>query len=291
MELRKSLRVIEDYKQASPHYVDLLNILSTILVLREQFLIDLQEDVFIIDEKYIKAKLEGGMPLVDMSQNINLEFPEKYFRALLESLKEKFPEEMKFFNECIDEKFTYRELLVAYKMIKAGKDDDSLSPDLDCVEETDLSDEEDLAEAKAFDMVSMLLRESLRPGFNRVITRYSSLLAEQTWQEGFCPVCGSQPRIGEIKGEEGHRHLYCHQCGYEWIFPRIMCPFCGNNDQHSLFYFTVDGNENYRVDTCNKCRQYIKVVDLRNKEREANLEIEDIATIHLDIIANDEGYE
>ena len=33
------------------------------------------------------------------------------------------------------------------------------------------------------------------------------------------------------------------------------------------------------------------MVDFRELNREANLDVEDIATLHLDILANEEGYE
>jgi FdhE protein len=57
-----------------------------------------------------------------------------------------------------------------------------------------------------------------------------------------------------------------------------------------LAYFAVEGEERYRVDVCNKCRRYIKMVDLPNASEEVDLDVEDIATLHLDMIAYDEGY-
>jgi FdhE protein len=44
------------------------------------------------------------------------------------------------------------------------------------------------------------------------------------------------------------------------------------------------------VDVCNKCRRYIKTVELPKSSEEPDLDIEDIATLHLDMIAYDEGY-
>ena len=35
--LPKSLKTIEDYKSANPHYTDLLDILGEILILREEY--------------------------------------------------------------------------------------------------------------------------------------------------------------------------------------------------------------------------------------------------------------
>ena len=111
------------------------------------------------------------------------------------------------------------------------------------------------------------------------------------WSEGYCPICGKEPKIGEIRAEEdGRRYLFCNQCGFKWHFRRIKCPFCGNDEQHSLAYFAVEGEERHRVDVCNKCRRYIKIVELPKSSEEPNLDVEDIATLHLDMIAYDEGY-
>jgi FdhE protein len=69
-----------------------------------------------------------------------------------------------------------------------------------------------------------------------------------------------------------------------------VCPFCGNDEQQALAYFTIEGDERYRVDVCNVCKRYIKMVDFRESKEEANLDVEDIATLHLDMLANEEGY-
>ena len=277
MQLKQSLQIIEKYKHESPHYMDLLDILSDTLILREKFIKEKStEDVFTVDTKYVLSKIEGGMPLVDVHQEMNLAAPEKYFFALLETMEEKMQEHIAEARQQIEKKeLSYKQLLADYLT------DDAFG------ESDEIDEEEDLS----LNIVSMLLRESLRPGFEKVISKYKNLLDKHEWKEGFCPICGSTPKIGEIKGEEGHRYLHCYQCGYEWLFPRIVCPFCGNSDQQTLLYFTVEGNEQYRVDTCNVCQQYIKIVDFRESKKDTNLEVEDIATLHLDMIANDEGYE
>jgi FdhE protein len=71
---------------------------------------------------------------------------------------------------------------------------------------------------------------------------------------------------------------------------RIKCPFCGNEEQKTLAYFTVEEDERYRVEVCDNCKRYIKTVDFRKTNERADLEVEDIATIHLDMLANEEGY-
>jgi len=58
-----------------------------------------------------------------------------------------------------------------------------------------------------------------------------------------------------------------------------------------MAYFTVEGEERYRVDVCNVCKRYVKMVDSTASTEVANLDVEDIATLHLDMLAAEEGYD
>jgi FdhE protein len=153
--------------------------------------------------------------------------------------------------------------------------------------------EEDRKEGdeESFDLVELFLEESLRPELEKVADKYRDQIEASSWEEGYCPICGKEPKIGQIKDDENRRCLFCNQCGFEWSFMRIRCPFCGNEDQQELAYFTVEDDERYRVDVCNACKRYIKIVDFRESKETPNLDVEDIATLHLDMLANDEGYE
>ncbi|HQI25174.1 MAG TPA: hypothetical protein PLV15_10050 [Smithella sp.] len=44
--LRKSLKTIEDYKSANPHYTELLDIMADILILREEYLKNMSRPIF-----------------------------------------------------------------------------------------------------------------------------------------------------------------------------------------------------------------------------------------------------
>ncbi|MBI5483270.1 MAG: formate dehydrogenase accessory protein FdhE [Deltaproteobacteria bacterium] len=110
------------------------------------------------------------------------------------------------------------------------------------------------------------------------------------WQENICPVCGSRPGMAELAGEEGRRHLSCSTCSFTWPFKRMKCPSCGNEDAEKLSYFTA-GEGATRVDTCRACSRYIKTRDSRKGACDVPLEVEDLLTIHLDLLASREGFE
>ena len=110
------------------------------------------------------------------------------------------------------------------------------------------------------------------------------------WKEGYCPVCGSRAGMAELSGDEGKRRLSCSACFFRWPFPRIQCPYCGNADPETLSYFTA-GDGPTRVGVCRKCSRYLKTRDARLGNADVPLEAEDLATLHLDLLAGKEGFE
>ena len=278
--LRKSLKTIEDYKSANPHYTELLDIMADILILREEYRNSMKDPIFCVEENLITKKMEGGLPLIDfMGKEYDLTRPKEYFNSLISIAEKRMPEVAQNIIDIIkSQQFDWE------KMIRASFDHKT--------EETDA--QELLAGREAeenIDLIDLFTEESLRPELESIAEKYGEIIEKSNWSEGYCPICGKEPKIGEIRDEEeGKRYLFCHQCGFKWHFHRIKCPFCGNEEQHSLAYFEVEGEERYRVDVCNKCRRYIKTVELPKSSEEPNLDVEDIATLHLDMIAYDEGY-
>ncbi len=273
--LKETLMTIEKYKGMNPHYEELLEILGEILILREEYRRKIKRGIFTVDENLVGKKLEGGLPLVDFAGgDIDLGESEKYFLALLKRAEKRNPGETK----DIKKRFEKGEIVFADTVRESF-----------VVKSRQKSAEK--GEENIFDLLSFLIEESLRPSLEILAEKYNSVISDSDWSEGYCPICGKEPKIGELAGEEGKRFLFCGQCGVEWHFARIKCPFCGNDEQQTLSYFTIEGEEKYRVDVCNECDRYIKIVDFRKTTEKPNLDVEDIATLHLDILANDEGYD
>jgi len=110
------------------------------------------------------------------------------------------------------------------------------------------------------------------------------------WRQGYCPLCGGFPSMGELTGEEGIRKLHCAACATAWTYPRLRCTACGNTDPDSMEYFTAEGETAHRVDICRKCSSYLKTVDSRQAGKDLPMELEDVATLHLDLLAQREGF-
>jgi FdhE protein len=117
------------------------------------------------------------------------------------------------------------------------------------------------------------------------------LVSAGSWAEGYCPVCGSFPKLGELRGLEQIRFLRCGLCAAQWQFPRLRCPGCGQRDHRHLGYLHVEGEENkWRAATCEECRQYVKTVSTLAPLSPLQLLVTDVATIHLDLLAADKGF-
>ena len=273
-DLKKTLETIEHYKGSNPHYQELLEILSEILILREDHRRKFRKNIFPVNEDLIETKLRGGLPIIDFgADNIDLAKSKELFFQLLEIGKVRNPEETVEILKDFENGSLVYEKLVHETFTFTGEREapEGRTPE-------------------SFDLLRFFLEESLRPALEVAAEKYSDRVANSQWNEGYCPVCGRIPKIGELREEEGRRFLFCSQCSTRWKFKRVKCPFCGNEEQQTLAYFSVEGDEKYRVDVCDNCKRYIKTVDFRTQADEPNLDVEDIATLHLDILAHEEGY-
>jgi FdhE protein len=112
-------------------------------------------------------------------------------------------------------------------------------------------------------LVSLLMRLALRPSLRQLSRQAEAELDLAGWSSGRCPVCGSWPGLAKL-GEEGKpRTLYCSLCETSWLFPRLKCPFCGNDQPDSLSYVYAEEEKDLRVDLCDSCGQGIGTLDIK----------------------------
>jgi FdhE protein len=150
----------------------------------------------------------------------------------------------------------------------------------------------DFAEGSGFnaETVFHFLHQLLIPFFQAAAEGYADTIEKAAWQQGNCPYCGSQPRYARFHLSDGRRLLYCPLCHSQWRFPRLCCPFCGNDDQQKLKHAHIGNDEAHRIDVCEVCRRYLKTTDERQLGHEVIPQVEDVATMALDYLAEREGY-
>lgn len=140
------------------------------------------------------------------------------------------------------------------------------------------------------DILSSIIQATMYPFLSTYSEQLIGLVDQKQWRRRYCPVCRGKPDFAFLDKESGARWLLCSRCGAEWLFQRLECPYCSNNDQRTLSYFTND-DQLYRLYVCDKCRSYIKAIDLRRTEPIVLLPLERILTIDLDKQAHEKGYE
>jgi FdhE protein len=132
---------------------------------------------------------------------------------------------------------------------------------------------------------------SMKPSISLCAEQLATYLDKDgPWEKGYCPICGSPPALSMLC-DEGQRSLLCSFCGHQWQTLRIYCPFCSNRNQNTLYYFFSEEEEGYRVDVCDRCKKYIKTVDIRKMKRPIHTFVEQISTLHLDMLAQEQGLE
>jgi FdhE protein len=110
------------------------------------------------------------------------------------------------------------------------------------------------------------------------------------WQRGYCPVCGGWPSLAELRGVELALFLRCAGCGSGWRSQRLACPYCGNDDFRSLQTLTIDGEKRFRISVCELCKGYLKVGNAFDPPPAELLVLDDVASLHLDVVAIERGY-
>jgi len=149
----------------------------------------------------------------------------------------------------------------------------------------------DLAQDAALSptVAKFISHTSLQPSLRSLRQLAAEEIQSGIWKYGYCPLCGSSPDIAYFS-DEGKRFLHCELCGHVWDYQRLTCPFCGEQQADQLGYFISEEEEGYRVDFCRKCSHYIKTVDMRLIKDPAPLEVENLITLHLDMLAHNQGF-
>jgi FdhE protein len=140
-------------------------------------------------------------------------------------------------------------------------------------------------------VLTYVASQAIAPFLESYADKLAEYVDDSKWMKGSCPVCGGEPLMARLEKETGKRLLQCYLCGTEWEYKRLECPLCGNEDQKKLRFFADEEDKTYRVEVCDVCKGYIKTIDTREIERDTCLLVENLATLHLDLVARKEGFQ
>lgn len=221
--------------------------------------------VGLFPEDAIKSRLRNGEPAV-RRDSLNFS-PRKFFQYLV-AVQQVFRK----YGVLNGQRFDFQRYMEEYE--KAG---------LDLAEMLDrLSGQGALFQ--------LLILQGLKPVYEKYSEMYGSLYDESAWLRPYCYICGGEPDMATIEGDDNRKYLHCGLCDTSWRYPRFECPFCGTTDQTKLVSFSTEDASVYTVDGCQECGRYLKVADARVPGRRVFVEIESVLSSHLDAAARNEGF-
>lgn len=140
-----------------------------------------------------------------------------------------------------------------------------------------------------FDALHSLLLAAFVPFFS-AYAKQQNHLELGNWQKGWCPICGQYPINGLNRSGDGRRVFGCWMCETQWSFARLTCPVCSSRRQEGQMVLTALGDLTRRIQVCEDCGHYLKITDCTQAEEDCDLQLENAATIYLDILAQRKGY-
>jgi FdhE protein len=107
-----------------------------------------------------------------------------------------------------------------------------------------------------------------------------------------CPFCGSKPQLAVLRpeGDGAKRFLLCSLCGTEWLFRRVLCPNCAEENKDRLPVFTAQEFDYVRLDACDTCHTYLKSIDLTRNGKAVPV-VDELATLSLNMWAQENNYQ
>jgi FdhE protein len=277
-DAKKLKKRIAAIKKAHPNYQGILDLFEKLFL--EQLKIKAEVDFrpVEINEDRAKIRAKEGFPMLSRGDfSINPSLATRLFRSLCRIAKRE-NEKLRVEVEKITTALRQKKIDLEACLMKAVEGDQNYLSRVAADVGIDQG------------VMNFLLHTTIKPFVEVVASHLKDTVDEDLWDKGYCPTCGSQPLMGELRGEEGKRIWTCSFCGNRWKGKRLMCPFCENTDHRTLRYFYTEKEKAYRIDICDKCKRYIKTVDSRQLDDEIFLPVEDIGTLHLDILAAEKGF-
>ena len=104
-----------------------------------------------------------------------------------------------------------------------------------------------------------------------------------------CPVCGGAPALSHVGGRttsQGRgRVLVCAQCATAWDFERIRCAQCGTQNQESLHFTGIQGDDAHRLACCDECGGTIRTLYSDKLAGPVSYDVEDVIMTRLATLA------
>jgi len=109
------------------------------------------------------------------------------------------------------------------------------------------------------------------------------------WTQGYCPVCGSWPAL--IESLASKNIVRCSLCALAWTLDEPGCVYCGDIGPTFVTAAPDPARPDRRLETCGKCRSYVKAVDVHELSPFPLIAISDLETLDLDVLTMKQGFQ
>jgi FdhE protein len=271
-------RAADALKRRRPAYTALLSFYEKVFIAQEHSKETVAPEVPEISSRMLQAKRQAALPLVNISDfGVDVAAGAGLMAQLFDIVQSHHP-------AMADSAADIQAALAADTLSEGMLFDRLLAADDAFFESTARSFQIDK------NLLAFMTYHSLIPSLTVNVQQLRHYLTDPVeWFKGYCPVCGSHPGLAVID-TDGRRFLYCSFCRHGWPVARLFCPFCENCDAESLLYLYSEQEKDLRADSCNRCKKYIKAVDSRAAGRVVYPPLEQVASLHLDINTQEQGY-
>ncbi len=270
----KSLRKIR------PEYGGILDFFEKLFLAQEDIKGRIDLDPPVIPDEILRIKRKEHFPLIGMNEfSVDREAAEELFRTIWKLIGE------------ARSQMSYMAMDIDQSISNGGLDPEKL---IGAVLEGDDAFLEMTANELKVDkqVLGFLIYTAIKPSIELGAEQLAGYLEpESEWPRGVCPVCGNYPGFATLEGDRGRLHFFCSFCWHKWPSKRLFCPFCETRDDSGFRYFYSESEPEYRVYVCDKCKKYVKTLDVRALGRPMHPPLETIAALHLDMKAKEEGLE
>jgi FdhE protein len=222
-----------------------------------------------------RLRLQGGVPVIDQTPLLLPEDPwDQIVRAMIPAIILGFPALQK-------------ELLILQKGIADG----TIRPAdfYGAKNGQEIADGWAQALAVRREVIDFLLRTAAKPVLEKRRRAIKELLTASGWDKGYCPCCGAFPAVAVIHEKIPQRWLHCSQCGHDWRFSRVICPYCSHENQQEMPYFFVEGKEQETAFVCPSCKRYLITINHISDLETHDPDILAMGMTHLDLMMQQKG--
>ena len=295
------LRVVAEF---SPDLVEMARVYEILLpIVRDA---DVHPSIISLTLEQVRAKLESGLPLlykteISWDDQAAVDLMMRLAQGL-ETMRVETKSAHKFpwlrnpqSNEPTPSPESLRRAQAAGQIRLALEDGKITGDDLLCAMMSDQDHLTDLAEYCQLDpnLLQTLAQHTFKPALRTWRRQLEPLAQGIDWQREYCWVCGSPAMLGELRDNGQSKYLRCGQCGADWSGLRMQCVYCGNQAQDTFGYLYPENQRDtrsVRIEACDQCGGYLKVISTFSPTAVDLLSVEDLATLHLDFIAQQRGY-